>query len=125
MKIIEIVPRGRTKLYGRLVDKQAAIHKSGRGTYVRVGRKTQRAARWKHKKFKGTLDLNRADSEVVTAKVRAATPEDERKLLSSFLGFVDRHADDYDSLPLSIRQGASARRGAMHRGLQSTAPLPM
>ncbi len=29
-----------------------------------------------------------------TAKVRAATPEDERKLLSSFLGFVDRHAGD-------------------------------
>ena len=94
MKIVEIVPRGRTKLYGTLVDKQAAIHKSGRGTYVRVGRKTQRTARWKHKKFKGTLELNRAESEGVTAKVRAATAEDERKLLSSFLGFVDRHAGD-------------------------------
>jgi hypothetical protein len=33
-------------------------------------------------------------SEAVTAKVRASTPEDERKLLSSFLGFVDRHAGD-------------------------------
>ena len=28
------------------------------------------------------------------AQVRAATPEDERKLLSSFLGFVDRHSED-------------------------------
>jgi hypothetical protein len=94
MKIVEIVPRARARLYGTLVAKEAAIRKSGRGTYVRVGRKSQRAARWKHKKFKGTLQLNRGESEAVTAKVRAATPEDERKLLSSFLGFVDRHAGD-------------------------------
>src|SRR5262249_9566296 len=88
MKIVEIVPRARTRLYGTLGAKEAAIRKSGRGTYVRVGRKSQRAARWKHKKFKGTLDLSRDASEAVTAKVRASTPEDERKLLSSFLGFV-------------------------------------
>jgi len=94
MKIVEIVPRARTRLYGTLVAKEAAIRKSGRGTYVRVGRTSQRAARWKHKKFKGTLQLNRDASERVTAKVRASTPEDERKLLSSFLGFVDRHAGD-------------------------------
>ena len=94
MKIVEIVPRARARLYGTLVAKAAAIRKSGRGTYVRVGRKSQHAARWKHKKFKGTLQLSRGASEAVTAKVRAATPEDERKLLSSFLGFVDRHAGD-------------------------------
>ena len=94
MKIVEIVPRARAHLYGTLVAKEAAIRKSGRGTYVRVGRKSQRAARWKHKKFKGTLELARGDSDAVTAKVRATTPEDERKLLSSFLGFVDRHAGD-------------------------------
>ncbi len=82
MKIVEIVPRARTRLYGTLVAKEAAIRKSGRGTYVRVGRTSQRAARWKHKKFKGTLQLNRDASERVTAKVRASTPEDERKLLS-------------------------------------------
>ena len=73
MKTVEIVPRARARLYGTLVAKQDAIRKSGRGTYVRVGRKSQRAARWKHKKFKGTLQLNRGESEAVTAKVRAAT----------------------------------------------------
>ena len=45
MKIVEIVPRARTRLYGTLVAKEAAIRKSGRGTYVRVGRTSQRAAR--------------------------------------------------------------------------------
>src|SRR5262249_59027040 len=37
MKIIEIVPRARARLYGTLVAKEDAIRRSGRGTYVRVG----------------------------------------------------------------------------------------
>jgi hypothetical protein len=94
MKLVEIVPRERTRLYGVLVAKEAAIRKNGRGTYVRVGRKTQNRARWKHKNYTGSVQLERGDSETVIAKVRAAAPEDERKLLSSFLGFVDRHAGD-------------------------------
>jgi hypothetical protein len=94
MKTVEIVPRARARLYGTLVAKEAAIRKGGRGTYVRVGRKTQDATRWKHKNYTGSVELKRGASESVTAKVRAATPEDERKLLSSFLGFVDRHAGD-------------------------------
>ena len=41
---------------------------------------------------------------IVTAKVRAATPEDERKLLSSFLGFVDRHSGDrVDTITIRYR----------------------
>src|SRR4030095_192728 len=87
MKIVEIVPRARTRLYGTLVAKEAAIRKGGRGTYVRVGRNTQGATRWTRRHYTGSVELKRGASEVVTAKVRAATPEDERKLLSSFLGF--------------------------------------
>jgi hypothetical protein len=94
MKVVEIVPRERTRLYGALVAKEEAIRKGGRGTYVRVGRKRRDAARWKHKNYRGSVALKRGDAEVVTAQVRAANPEDERKLLSSFLGFVDRHSGD-------------------------------
>jgi hypothetical protein len=92
MKTVEIVPRGRTRLYEMLVAKEAAIRKNGRGTYMRVGPKRQTQARWKHKMYKGSVQLKRSPSEIVTAKVRATTPEDERRLLSSFLGFVDRHS---------------------------------
>ena len=60
----------------------------------RVGRKTKDATRWKHRNYRGSVQLKRAASEVVTAKVQATTAEDERKLLSSFLGFVDRHSGD-------------------------------
>ena len=70
MKVVEIVPRERTRLYGMLVAKEAAIRKGGRGTYVRVGRKTKDATRWKHRNYRGSVQLKRAASEVVTAKVQ-------------------------------------------------------
>jgi hypothetical protein len=44
--------------------------------------------------YKGSVQLKRGPSEVVTARIRATTPEEERRLLSSFLGFVDRHSED-------------------------------
>ena len=94
MKLIEIVPHHRAHLYGTLVAKEASIRKRGRGTYVRVGRKMNNATRWKHKMYGGSVQLKRGPSQVISAKIRAATPEDERKLLSSFLGFVDRHSED-------------------------------
>jgi hypothetical protein len=93
VKLVEIVPRERARLYGTLVAREAAIRKKGRGTYMRVGRKTSDAARWRHKMYRGTVQLKRGPSEVVTARIRATT-EEERRLLSSFLGFVDRHSDD-------------------------------
>lgn len=104
MKIVEITPRHRARLYGALVAKEAAIRKNGRGTYIRVGRRVQGSVRWKHKMYKGVVQLSRGQSETVTARIRAATPEDERKLLSSFLGFVDRHSgDQVDTITIQYR----------------------
>ena len=94
MKVVEIVPRQRRRLYATLVAKEEAIRKRGRGTYVRAGRKRRDVARWKQKNYSGSVELKRGDEEIVTAHVRSAKPEDERKLLSSFLGFVDRHSGD-------------------------------
>jgi hypothetical protein len=92
MKVIEILPHKSAHLYDVLVAKEAAIRKSGRGTYSRVGRGTSRATKWKHKMYRGTVQLARDASQIITAKVRASSAEDERRLLSSFLGFVDRHS---------------------------------
>ena len=94
MKIVEIVPRPRSRLFGTLVAKEAAIRKNGRGTYTRVGRKSATAARWRHKKYGGSVVLARGPSEAITARIRATPPEIEHRLLASFLGFVDRHSDD-------------------------------
>jgi hypothetical protein len=94
VKIVEIVPRPRARLFGTLVAKEAAIRKNGRGTYTRVGRKSANAARWRHKKYGGSVTLARAASELITARIRATPPEIEHRLLASFLGFVDRHSND-------------------------------
>jgi hypothetical protein len=102
MKTVEISPRNKTTLYGTLVKREADIRKGGRGTFVRAGRKAKNAATWKHKKFKGSVNLKRLPSEIVTAKVRSNAPEDERRLLNSFLGFVDRQCGD-QVLSITIR----------------------
>ena len=93
MKVVEIVPRARARLYGMLVAKEAAIRKGGRGTYVRVGRK-RKDARAGSTGTTGARSISSAESPKSSPRRCAANPEDERKLLSSFLGFVDRHSGD-------------------------------
>ena len=44
MKVVQISPRGKSSLYNILVKREAAIRAGGRGTFVRSGRKTARAA---------------------------------------------------------------------------------
>ena len=103
MKIVEIVPRARSKLYGTLVAKEAAIRKSGRGTYVRVGRKSQRAARWKHKKFKGTLALTRGDSdaEPILSGVSILGGDAGEGVAFDAPDAAPRRSDDAASCPIS------------------------
>jgi hypothetical protein len=91
MKIVQIVPREEIRLYGSLVKKEAAIHKKGLGTFYRAGPKTRNSAKWKHKRFKGWINLERGLSEVVSAEVRTLSRDQEWQMLAAFLGFVDRH----------------------------------
>jgi hypothetical protein len=71
---------------------------------MRVGPRSQHSARWKHKMYRGSVQLRHGQDEVVTAKIRSPTPEEERRLLSSFLGFVDRHsAERVDTITIRYR----------------------
>lgn len=102
MKTLQITPHRNARLYDALIKKQENIQEGGRGTYVRAGRKSRNKATWHHKKFKGAIDLARGVNEAVTAKIRSRVPEDERRMTSSFLGFVDRHCGD-DILAITIQ----------------------
>jgi hypothetical protein len=95
MKIVEITPRGKSPIYGGLVKREAAIRRNGRGTFSRKGPARAGAATWSHKRFKGSVSLKREAAELVRAKIRSRTPEDEGSLLKAFLGFVDRHFGDH------------------------------
>jgi len=94
MKTVEITPRDKSAIYSGLVKKEAAIRKNGRGTFVRQGPMRSSAASWNHKKFKGSVSLTREPAELVRAKIRSRTAEDELGLLRAFLGFVDRYFHD-------------------------------
>jgi hypothetical protein len=94
MKIVEITPREKSAVYGALVKREAAIRKKGLGTFARKGAARASSAIWSHKRFKGTVRLKREDGQAVTARIRSSAPEDERRLLNAFLGFVDRQCGD-------------------------------
>jgi hypothetical protein len=85
MKVLQIVPRDGTRLYGAVIKKQADIRRSGRGTFSRAG------ARWKHVRYKGSIELKSGEDDVLNARIRSADHGDEARLLSSFLGWLDRH----------------------------------
>jgi hypothetical protein len=91
MKVLDIVPRRGSGLYGEMVRKQAEIRKNGRGTFVRGRAKTRTAARWTHLRYKGSLDLRPAAADAVSVRIKSSDHGDEARLLSSFLGWLDRH----------------------------------
>ena len=91
MKLLQVVPRDGTRLYGAMVKKQAEISRTGRGTLSRVGAKKRNAARWKHIRYKGSIHLKPGLSEVVTVEIKSPDKGDESRLLSAFLGWLDRH----------------------------------
>ena len=94
MKRLQIVPRDGQRLYGARVNKEAEIRKSGRGTFSRVGRKQRNQVRWKHAKYSGRVQLKSASPELVSVDIHSPDKGDESRLLSAFLGWLDRHFGD-------------------------------
>lgn len=94
MKLVQIIPIDRKRLYGAMVRKEAAIRKKGTGTFYRAGAKRRNEARWKHTRYKGWVHLERGLAEVVTAEINTLAPEEDWQLLPAFLGWLDRHFGD-------------------------------
>jgi hypothetical protein len=94
MKTLEIMPRARTHLYGAMIKKQAEIRKRGRGTFSRAGARKRNAARWTHVRYRGSINLQPGAAEAVKVAIKSPERGDEARLLSSFLGWLDRHFGD-------------------------------
>jgi len=107
MKVLQIVPCDGKRLYSAMVKKQADIRKRGRGTFSRVGARKRNAAKWAHVRYRGSLNLQAGLSDAVNVKIKSPETGDEARLLSSFLGWVDRHFGDQVSV--------SARRDQARR----------
>ena len=93
MKLLQIVPREGTRLYGAIIKKQAEIRRHGRGTFMRASA-SKRAARWTHVRYKGSLKLHPGAQNAVEVEIKSPERGDEARLLSSFLGWMDRHFGD-------------------------------
>jgi hypothetical protein len=91
MKLLKIVPRDETPLYGAMIKKQAEIRRAGRGTFSRARARKRNATKWTHVRYKGSINLEPGPSKSVEAAIKSSDHGDEARLLSSFLGWLDRH----------------------------------
>jgi hypothetical protein len=91
MKLLKIIPRDDAHLYGAMIRKQAEIRRAGRGTFLRARVRKRDAARWTHVRYKGSINLEPGPSKSVEAVIKSPDRGDEARLLSSFLGWLDRH----------------------------------
>jgi hypothetical protein len=91
MKLLQIVPDHGARLYGAMVRKQAEIRKAGRGTFMRAGASRRNGARWTHVRYKGSIRLKPGSPDNVDVEIKSPERGDEARLLSSFLGWLDRH----------------------------------
>jgi hypothetical protein len=109
MKMLEIFPSDRTHLYNAMVKRQAEIRRSGRGTFSRASAGRRNATRWPHVRYKGSINLEPGPSEGVEAVIRSPDRGDEARLLSSFLGWLDRHFGEHLSA-VNIKYRQASRR---------------
>jgi hypothetical protein len=99
MKLLQVFPRDGTRLYGAMLRKHAEIRRNGaerscareRGTFLRARARKRNAARWTHVRHKGSINFASGPSEKVEVAIQSPDRGDEARLLSSFLGWLDRH----------------------------------
>jgi hypothetical protein len=89
-----IVARKGIDLYALLVKKQAQLHRGGRGTLHRRGKKERGRAKWRHVKYDGWIWLEKCRAGVVLVEIFSRAAGGESQLMNSLVGFLDRHFRD-------------------------------
>jgi hypothetical protein len=111
MKLLHVVSRNGTRLYGAMKRKQADIRRNGRGTFLRARARKRNAARWTHVRYKGSINFEPDPSEAVKVAIQSPDDGDEARLLSSFLGWLDRHfGKQLTSIEIEYRPIRGSRR---------------
>ena len=103
MIIVTVTPRDRENLYGLLIKKEVALRMSNKGTLHRSSAKKKNQEKWVHSQFKGWINLQKCLGGVTLAIVQSKSADLEWQLLSSFVGFLNRHfRDEIASINLSF-----------------------
>ena len=88
---VTVVPRARENLYGMLVKKEVSLRRQNTGTLHRSALKKKGEERWHHTQSPGWIRLEKCIGGSIAALVQARNAGEEWQLLSSFIGFLDRH----------------------------------
>jgi hypothetical protein len=92
---VTVIPSEAVNLYSLLTNKEVALRRKGQGTLHRSGSKKAGTEKWKHASFTGWITLQRCIGGTLAAVVQSKAPQEEWQLLTSFVGFLDRHFRDH------------------------------
>lgn len=90
MITLTITPQPGDDVYSLLTQKEKSLRGSNT-TLMRAGPKRKDKEKWVHAKHKGWIQFQRCLGGVVVAQVNSRDPESTWALLSSFIGYTDRH----------------------------------
>jgi len=111
MKVLQVISCDGVRLYGAMIRKQAEIRRNGRGTFLRARARKRAAARWTHVRYKGSISFESSPPEGVKVAIQSPDHGDEARLLSSFLGWLDRHfGKQLSSIKIEYRPTRGSRR---------------
>lgn len=91
---VTVAPKLSENLYGLLVGKEIELRQQSRGTLHRKGGKKRGDEKWTHASYPGWVRFQKCLGGMVVAQIQSKNQAGEWQLLSSFIGFLDRHFRD-------------------------------
>ena len=88
---LTITPRSNEKVFSLLIRKEIDLRKKNQGTLHTSGTRRRDRAKWTHTTYKGWIRIQKCLGGVVVAEVKSRDAKEEWQLLTSFIGFLDRH----------------------------------
>jgi hypothetical protein len=92
---VTVISKLGINLYSLLTNKEVALRRKKQGTLHRSGNKKAGTEKWTHKSYVGWITLQRCIGGTLAAVVQSKAPQEEWQLLTSFVGFLDRHFRDH------------------------------
>jgi hypothetical protein len=87
-----ITPKSKVNLYRLMKKKEIELRRKNMGTLHRSDIKKQKGyEKWMHKSHVGWIWFQRCLGNMISAEIQSRNINDEWQLLSSFIGFMDRH----------------------------------
>jgi hypothetical protein len=91
MITVTVNPKNGENIYSLLKKKELALRRKNHGTLHASGPRRLGKEKWSHSSYKGWVQFQKCLSGVLVAQVQSRDPDAEWQLLSSFVGFLDRH----------------------------------